>query len=183
MNRTMQVAILTVSDRCSRGQMRDTASPALREILQDKLSASVGLVACVPDDIRSIADQLRRWAFEENELDLILTTGGTGLGPRDVTPEATAAVLERSHPGLLELARLRCFAKTPRAFLSRGEAGTIARTLVINLPGSQRGATEFLEALLDVLPHAIQMLRGEQGDHVPPPVSAGPSSAGKDKTA
>jgi molybdenum cofactor synthesis domain-containing protein len=182
MSHTMQVGILTVSDRCSKGQMQDTAGPALRELVCGKLSAYVAQIACVPDDIRAIADQLRRWAREENDLDLILTTGGTGLGPRDLTPEATAAVLERRHPGLLELARLRCSAKTPRAFLSRGEAGTIARTLVINLPGSQRGATEFLAALLDVLPHAIQMLRGEQGDHVPPPAASSRSSPAGEET-
>lgn len=165
----MQVGVLTVSDRCSRGRMPDTAGPALRELVQSKLSGRVARIACVPDDVEIIAERIRRWTSEPGDLDLLLTTGGTGLGPRDVTPEATASVLERRHPGLLELARYRCLAHTPRAFLSRGEAGTIRRTLVINLPGSQRGATEFLEALLDVLPHAVRMIRGEQDDHVPPP--------------
>ena len=120
--------------------------------------------ACVPDEQDMIAACLREWATQTPRPDLILTNGGTGLAPRDVTPEATLAVVERRHSGLMELARLRCYAKTPRAFLSRGEAGTIAGTLVINLPGSQRGATENLEALLDILPHAIETLRGEVQD-------------------
>ena len=89
------------------------------------------------------------------------------MTPRDVTPEATAAVLERRHPGLLELARMRCYGKSPRAYLSRGEAGTLGRSLIINLPGSVRGASESLEALCDVLPHAVQMLQGERTDHSP----------------
>jgi molybdenum cofactor synthesis domain-containing protein len=114
----------------------------------------------VPDDEQKIRSRLAHWAREAPQPDLILTTGGTGLGPRDVTPEATAAVLERRHGGLLELVRKKCGPKSDRVFLSRGEAGTIAGTLVINLPGSERGATESLEALLDVLPHAIEMLHG-----------------------
>lgn len=168
MNPRIRAAVLTVSDRCALGKMQDTAGPGLVRLVSERLPADVIASACVPDERDAIVEQLRFWAGDEWKLDLILTTGGTGLGPRDVTPEATATILDRRHPGLLELARLRCLASTPRAFLSRGEAGTISRTLVINLPGSRRGATEFLEAILDVLPHAIQMLRGEPGDHDPP---------------
>ena len=91
-------------------------------------------------------------------------TGGTGLAPRDVTPEAARLVLEREHPGLMELARLRCLEKSPKAYLSRGIAGTIGRTLILTLPGSPRGAVENLEAILDVLPHAIDTLRGDVVD-------------------
>jgi molybdenum cofactor synthesis domain-containing protein len=160
----IQLAILTVSDRCSRGQAVDTSGPALADLARDKLQANVVAAACVPDEIDQIAAQLRAWATNPPCPDLILTTGGTGLAPRDVTPEATLKVLQRRHPALLELARLRCYAKTPRTFLSRGEAGTIERTLVINLPGSRRGATENLEALLDILPHAVETLRGEVQD-------------------
>ena len=158
------VAILTVSDRCSRGEATDTSGPALADLATRRLEAQVVATACVPDEQNVIAACLQQWATQTPRPDLILTTGGTGLAPRDVTPEATLAVVERRHSGLMELARLRCYAKTPRAFLSRGEAGTIANTLVINLPGSPRGATENLEALLDILPHAIETLRGEVQD-------------------
>jgi molybdenum cofactor synthesis domain-containing protein len=163
----MTVAVLTISDRCSASQAVDASGPALVALCTERLNAQVIAVACVPDDIPAIQQQLRAWACGSPAPDLILTTGGTGLAPRDHTPEATATILERRHPGLLELARYRCLAKTPRAFLSRGESGTLARSLIINLPGSPRGASEFLEALLDVLPHAIQMLRGEELDHGP----------------
>jgi molybdenum cofactor synthesis domain-containing protein len=162
MTSAIRVAILTVSDRCSRGEAKDTSGPALAELAAAMLGAEVVAAACVPDESAQIAGQLLAWATEEPKPDLILTTGGTGLGPRDVTPEATLEVLQRRHPGLLELARLRCMetSHSARVFLSRGEAGTIGQSLVINLPGSQRGATEFFQALADVLPHAIAMLRG-----------------------
>ena len=161
MERTFSVAILTVSDRCSRGQTPDTAGPALAELVRSGLHAAVVATGCVPDEQDAIGGQLKAWSAAAPPIDLILTTGGTGLSPRDVTPEATLAVLERRHAGLMELMRLRCYPRQPRAFLSRGEAGTIGRTLVINLPGSLRGATECFQALLDVLPHALATLRGE----------------------
>lgn len=154
-------AVLTCSDRCSRGLAIDASGPALVELLKKEFAADVLACACVPDNAAVIGRQLTSWAIDGPRPDLILTTGGTGLSPRDVTPEATRAILERPHPGLLELARLRCFPATPLAFLSRGEAGTLGRTLIINLPGSPRGAREFLQALLDVLPHAIESMRGE----------------------
>jgi molybdopterin adenylyltransferase len=159
------VAVLTVSDRCARGEAQDASGSAVAELVQRALGAQVVAKACVPDEAPTISAQIKAWARGDVQPDLILTTGGTGLSPRDVTPEATLAVLERRHPGLLELARLRCYATTPRAYLSRGEAGTLGRSLVINLPGAPRGATEQLEALLDVLPHAIAMLRGETRGH------------------
>lgn len=162
------VAILTCSDRCSAGTATDTSGPALAELVRTAMNATVIATACLPDDAEQIATQLRTWALDHPRPDLVLTTGGTGLSPRDVTPEATASVLERRHSPLLELARLRCFATTPLTYLSRGEAGTIGRTLVINLPGSQRGATEMLRAMLDVLPHALRVLRGEVRDHHSP---------------
>jgi molybdenum cofactor synthesis domain-containing protein len=169
----MKVAILTISDRCSAGQATDRSGPALAEICQRSLGAQIVATACIADEVPAIQRQLRGWADTEPRPDLILTTGGTGLAPRDVTPEATAQILERRHPALLELARLRCLPKTPKAYLSRGEAGTIGRTLIINLPGSPKGASEFLEALIDILPHAIQMMRGENLDHREPSI-AGP---------
>jgi molybdenum cofactor synthesis domain-containing protein len=131
---------------------------------RQSLDAEVVATACVPDERSLITRTLRDWAINAPRPDLVLSTGGTGLAPRDVTPEATLDALERRHSGLMELIRLRCYEKTPRSFLSRGEAGTIGRTLVINLPGSQRGAVECLQALLDVLPHAIDTLRGDVQD-------------------
>ncbi|MGP1346120.1 MAG: MogA/MoaB family molybdenum cofactor biosynthesis protein [Phycisphaerales bacterium] len=160
----MTVAVLTISDRCSRGETVDTSGPALVELARDRLNARTLPLECVPDETNIIADQLRRLAAIDHPPDLVLTTGGTGLAPRDVTPEATLSVIERRHSGLMELIRRRCYDKTPRAYLSRGEAGTLGRTLIINLPGSPRGAVESLEALLDILPHAIETLRGEVQD-------------------
>jgi molybdenum cofactor synthesis domain-containing protein len=154
-------AVLTCSDRCASGLAKDASGPAVIDLLQRQLAAEITATACLPDDAALISRQLEAWANDHPKPDLILTTGGTGLSPRDVTPEATAAVIQRRHPGLLELARLRCLAKTPKAYLSRGEAGTVGRSLIINLPGSPRGAREFLEALLDVLPHAVETLRGQ----------------------
>lgn len=161
---SIRIAILTVSDRCSRGETTDTSGPALADLARAQLHADVVATACLPDERPRISDQLRHWALGDPKPDLILTTGGTGLAPRDITPEATLDVIDRRHAGLMELIRRRCYEKTPRAYLSRGEAGTLGRTLLINLPGSQRGATESLEALVDILPHAIETLRGEVQD-------------------
>ena len=160
----IRIAILTVSDRCSRGETTDTSGPALADLARAQLNPDVVATACLPDERPRISEQLRQWALYNPKPDMILTTGGTGLAPRDVTPEATLDVIERRHAGLMELIRRRCYEKTPRAYLSRGEAGTIGRTIIINLPGSQRGATESLEALIDILPHAIETLRGQVQD-------------------
>ncbi len=166
------VTVLTVSDRCSRGETTDTSGPGLQDICRDQLGATVIGTRCVPDEPADITEAIRNWALQgvcggqhaRVKPDLIITTGGTGLAPRDVTPEATASVLERRHPALLELARLRCYQITPRTFLSRGECGTLARSLIINLPGSVRGSSETLGAILDILPHAIETLRGDVQD-------------------
>jgi molybdenum cofactor synthesis domain-containing protein len=168
----IRVAILTLSDRCSRGETEDTSGPGLAAICRDKLKAEVALTAIVPDDADKIAACLVDWSRPQRGIDLIVTTGGTGLAPRDVTPEAALRVFHRQHAGLMELARLRCYEKTPRTYLSRGVAGTINRTLIITLPGSPRGSRENLEALLDVLPHAIETLRGEVQDDGRPGAAA-----------
>jgi molybdenum cofactor synthesis domain-containing protein len=168
----IRVAILTVSDRCSRGQATDTSGPALARLACDRLHAQIVATACLPDERDQLSRQLRDWATQHPKPDLILTTGGTGLAPRDVTPEATLDVLERHHTGLMELVRRRCYEKTPRAYLSRGEAGTLGSCLIVNLPGSERGATESLETLLDILPHAIETLRGEVQDDGRPDATA-----------
>lgn len=142
----------------------DSAGPAVADLLRDALPTRADPPACVPDERAGIEDTLRTWAAEDPPPDLILTVGGTGLSPRDVTPEATLAVLERVHSGIVELMRARCGVHHPRAYLSRGVAGTIGRTLVVNLPGSERGAVESLDAILDILPHALGVLRGRDHD-------------------
>ncbi|MGQ0627883.1 MAG: MogA/MoaB family molybdenum cofactor biosynthesis protein [Phycisphaerales bacterium] len=160
----IRAAVLTVSDRCSRGEAVDTSGPALVRILTERLGAQVVASACLPDVREGLSACFLAWSKAHPTIDLILSTGGTGLAPRDVTPEAAAAIIERPHPGLMELARMRCYAKTARTFLSRGVAGVCNRSLILTLPGSPRGATENLEALLDILPHAIETLRGEVQD-------------------
>lgn len=160
----LRVSILTLSDRCSRGLTVDTSGPALAAMAKERLGAQIIAQACIPDDRQTIANILRQWADSADAPDLILTTGGTGLAPRDITPEATLDVIERRHAGLMELVRRRCSEKTYRAYLSRGEAGTRGRTLIVNFPGSLGASTESFEALLDILPHAIETLRGEVQD-------------------
>jgi len=168
----IRAAILTVSDRCSRGETVDTSGPALAELLRLRLGAEIVAACCLPDERDQLAACFVAWSRPDAGIDLVVSTGGTGLAPRDVTPEAARGVFEREHSGLMELARLSCMATTPRAFPSRGVAGTIGRTLILTLPGSLRGSTENLEALLDILPHAIETLRGEVQDDGRTDVSA-----------
>jgi len=158
------VAVVTISDRCSRGQTQDLSGPALFDLAAKHLIADLLPLRCVPDEIPQISGALEEFASMENPPDLILTTGGTGLAPRDVTPEATLSVIQRRHSGLMEMIRAECSKITPRAYLSRGEAGVCNRSLIINLPGSVRGATESFEAVMRILPHAIETLRGEVQD-------------------
>lgn len=162
-SRELSIAILTCSDRCFAGKTINTGGPAVATAAVRILGGRVVAECCVPDDLAAIRDQLRRWTQAESAImpDVIFSTGGTGLSPRDVTPEATLAILDRRCAGLMELARLRCMGKNPRACLSRGEAGIVGRQLIINLPGSPRGAVEILEALADVLPHALGVLQGQ----------------------
>jgi molybdopterin adenylyltransferase len=151
-------AVLTVSDSCAQGRREDASGPAIREIL---LAAGyeIGEERLVPDDRDAIARELARLA-DEGGYDLVFTTGGTGLGPRDVTPEATSAVCDRLVPGLSELMRAEGLKKTRNAVLSRGIAGMRGRTLIVNLPGSPRAVREGLEAILESLPHAVEMMHG-----------------------
>lgn len=157
----IRAAILTASDRCARGETEDRSGPAVAALLEQRLDAEILENRCVPDDRAAIANAFREWCRPDRSIDLVVSTGGTGLSPRDTTPEAARDVFEREHEGLMDLARLRCLEKTPLAALSRGVAGTRGRTLIVTLPGSPRGAVEMLEAISDVLPHAIEMLRGE----------------------
>ncbi len=154
-----RAGILTVSDRGARGERPDTSHLAIREALKGG-PYEVVAYEIVPDEPPMIKRVLRLWA-DRDQLDLILTTGGTGLAPRDRTPEATREVLEREAPGLAELMRLAGLKKTPMAALSRGVAGVRGKTLILNLPGSPKGARESLEALLPILPHALNLLTGK----------------------
>ena len=154
----MRVRILTVSDAGSRGERADTSGPALREMIVGA-GGEVTHTAIVPDNLDDIAETLRAWT--EAGVDLILTTGGTGLSARDITPEATLEVADRLAPGIAEAMRAAGLQRTPMAMLSRGVAAVRASTLIINLPGSEKGARDNLAAVLDVLPHAVQLLRGD----------------------
>ncbi len=154
----IRVFILTVSDRCARGEREDISGRAIEEMLPgDTFQVCERRIA--PDDRDTIAARLVEMA-ERREADLVLTSGGTGLGPRDVTPETTAAICERMVPGLGELMRAEGFRRAPRAVLSRAVAGILGSTLIINLPGSPRAVRECLEVILPILPHAIEMLHG-----------------------
>lgn len=155
----VRAAVLTVSDAGSRGERVDTAGPALVRMLDDA-GFVVAETALCPDEPPEIATLLRRWADVEDYA-LVLTTGGTGLSPRDRTPEATAEVLDYRVDGMAEAMRAAGLASTPRAMLSRGLAGVRGRTLIVNLPGSERGATENLATVLPVLRHATDLLRGD----------------------
>ena len=155
-----KAVVVVVSDSTSRGERRDTAGPALAQVLA---SAGFGIreVVVVPDEEEVISRTLASLA-DQGGLSLIATSGGTGLSPRDRTPEATLAVVDRLVPGLPEAMRLVGLAKTPHAALSRAVAGTRGGCLIINLPGSLKGAKESLEAVLPALPHALDKLAGDQ---------------------
>ena len=158
-----RVGILTISDSSYRGEREDLSGPLLRQMVIEHLEAKVELEAVVPDEVDIIKGTLMVWS-DEVGLDLILTTGGTGFGPRDVTPEATKAVIEREAPGLAETMRAKGLEITPHAILSRAVAGIRGHTLIVNLPGSPKAVRENLEVLLPALPHALALLRGETPD-------------------
>jgi molybdopterin adenylyltransferase len=161
----IRVAILTVSDSCAQGQREDISGQTIKDMLGSHLAGSLpedSFEICrkkiVADDHEKIVNELKY--FSDADIDIVFTTGGTGLGPRDVTPEATASVCERIIPGLGEIMRAEGLKKTKNAILSRGIAGICNRTIVINLPGSPKGVKESLEIILDVLPHAVDMMHG-----------------------
>jgi molybdenum cofactor synthesis domain-containing protein len=154
----MRAAVVTISDSVARGAREDRSGPALRQ-RAEQLGWQVAEVEVVEDDRESIARILADLS-DRRSVSLILTTGGTGVAQRDVTPEATRAVVEREIPGLAELMRAEGRRFTPRAVLSRGIAGTRGRTLIVNLPGSPKGAVESLDAVADLAPHIIDLLEG-----------------------
>ena len=155
----LTLGILTISDRGSRGEREDRSGEAIEQVLA-ALDAQLVRYDIVPDEKEIIAQKLVQWADKEG-IDLIVTTGGTGLGPRDVTPEATLGVVERMVPGFAEAMRAESLKKTPMAMLSRGVAGIRGGSLIINLPGSPKAVRECLEAILPALPHAMEVLKGE----------------------
>ncbi len=157
-----RVGILVLSDKGAKGQREDRSGEVIKEMISS-IGATVAAYEVLPDEKQLIADKLRTWC-DTGGLDLILTSGGTGLSPRDVTPEATAEVVERVVPGISEAMRAYGREKTPRAILSRGISGIRNKTLIINLPGSVRGARESLEAVMPALPHALETLRGQGGE-------------------
>src|SRR6266702_1054509 len=161
----MRAAILTISDKGSRGERVDQSGPALSHWLIAR-NIEISATAIVADEQPLIAQVLQQWA-DSNTADLILTTGGTGLSPRDVTPEATMQILERTIPGFSEAMRTASLAKTPFAMMSRAICGTRSRALIVNLPGSPAGAVENLEAIWPAVPHAVKKLQGDMTDCAP----------------
>jgi molybdenum cofactor biosynthesis protein MoaC len=155
----IRAAVVTISDRCSSGTMHDTAGPAAAALLIQKLGAQIEQTRIVPDEAEQIAIALIEMC--EAHIDLLLTVGGTGISTRDVTPEATRTVIDRELPGLSEAMRSASAQLTPNAFLSRAVVGVRGKTLILNLPGSVKGATENLSAVLPALPHALRILRNE----------------------
>ena len=154
----IRVAILTISDSCALGRREDISGQAIEEMLsKDKFQICEKRI--VPDERDAIANELIYFS-DKVGFDLVFTCGGTGLGPRDVTPEATVSVCERIVPGLGEVMRVEGLKKTPNAILSRGMAGTRKNTLVINLPGSPKAVRECLELIVGILPHAVEMMLG-----------------------
>lgn len=156
---SLRIGILTVSDRSARGERSDASGPVLESAVKD-LGWTVQRQEILPDDQALLQDLLASWA-DSGDLDVILTTGGTGFSPRDVTPEATKAVIERSAPGIAEAMRAASLKVTPHAMLSRAVAGIRGRTLIINLPGSPKAALENFQVVSPVLFHAVQLLHND----------------------
>ena len=162
MKKVFTAGILTISDRGSRGERQDKSGQAIREILSS-IDARITDYDIVPDEKELIVEKLVKWADEDN-LDVVITTGGTGLTPRDVTPEATLAVVDRIVPGFAEAMRAESLKKTPHAMLSRAVVGTRGKCLIVNLPGSPKAVRECLQVILPALPHAVETLKGEAGE-------------------
>ncbi len=156
-------AIITLSDKGSRGEREDLGGPAIREIIE-KIGASVEHYEIIPDEKELIKEKLIDYSAK---VDLIITTGGTGLSPRDVTPEATLEVIDREIPGIAEAMRMEGLKKTDRAMLSRAVAGVRGSSLIINLPGSPKAIREGLSAVAGVIPHAVEKIKGSMKDCAP----------------
>lgn len=155
----IKVGILTISDKGARREREDQSGKVINEIVK-RIKGVTKYYRVIPDEKDIIKDELIK-AVDELHLDLILTTGGTGLGERDVTPEATLSVIEKEVPGISEIIRSESFKKTSRAILSRAVAGVRKKCLIINLPGSPKGVRESLEIILDAIPHGLEILKGK----------------------
>jgi molybdenum cofactor synthesis domain-containing protein len=156
-----RVQVITVSDKGSRGERVDTSGPAIRNILEKDFT--VGDIIIVPDEADIIADAMKR-AIDEDGMDMVVTTGGTGLSARDVTPEATRSVIERDLPGFAEVMRAESYRITPRAIISRAVCGIRHKSIIINLPGSEKAAVECLGFVIGAIPHALAKLKGDASD-------------------
>jgi len=168
----LNLGILTMSDKGSKGQRIDKSGQVVKDILSGL--ATVRRYEVIPDELDAIKSKLTEWA---DELDVILTTGGTGLGERDVTPEATLSVVDKVVPGIGEAMRAGTFKATPTAILSRALAGVRGGCLIVNLPGSPKAVRECLEVIMPVIPHAVEIIKGEVTDHT---VEAGGEKSGAD---
>jgi molybdopterin adenylyltransferase len=161
-----KLGILTISDKASQGKRPDKSGPLIRERFTES-DCKVVRYEVIPDEKDAIAKKLAQWA-DEGTMDIILTTGGTGLAPRDVTPEATLAVLDKEVPGLAEMMRVKSYAITPNAMLGRAVAGMRQECLIINLPGSPKAVAECLEVIMPVLPHAVDVIKDRVPEHTQP---------------
>lgn len=159
---TLQAGVITVSDKGFRGDREDKSGPEIIKILAD-MGISVTDRMIIPDEKELIAEALRKYA-DIRKLDLVITTGGTGVSPRDVTPEATLQVIDREVPGMAEAMRRESAIITPHAMISRAVTGIRGRSLIINLPGSPKGVRENLAIILPALKHAVEKIRGDEGD-------------------
>ena len=162
----LNVGILTISDKGWRGQRSDESGETIRNSLS-QLDSRVAKYDVIPDEVDVIANKLVQWA-DDGSVDVILTTGGTGLSPRDVTPEATLSIVDKVVPGLAEAMRAETFHMAPTAILSRAVAGIRGRCLIINLPGSPKAVKECLEVILPVIPHAVEIIKEEVTEHMAP---------------
>lgn len=156
----IRVGILVISDKASREERKDESGPAIKKIVSQLPSYQTTKYEIIPDEKEIISEKLKEWV-DKNRLDLILTSGGTGIGVRDVTPEATKEVIEKELPGFAETMRMRGLEKTPFSVLSRAMAGTRKKSLIINLPGSPKAVKENLEVILPAVKHGIEILKGE----------------------
>lgn len=154
----IRAVVITVSDRCARGEQKDESGLALIQLLQE-MGANVMTAVIVPDDLEPLSNKLRAYA-DHPEVNLIVTTGGTGFGPRDNTPEATRAIVERDAPGLAEAMRMETLKQTPMAMISRGVCGIRSGALIVNLPGAPAGVRECFAVIRPVLAHAVALLAG-----------------------